>query len=72
MQDQIIKKIIHIFIAILITVLIATIIALLILKYNVEGEDNLPFELSKIMVISTAEGNDIEGEQTENKWNLKI
>ena len=72
MQDQIIKKIIHIFIAILITVLIATIIALLILKYNVEGEDNLPFELSKIMVISTAEGNDIEGEQTENKWNLKL
>ena len=65
-------KIIHIFIAILITVLIATIIALLILKYNVEGEDNLPFELSKIMVISTAEGNDIEGEQTENKWNLKL
>ena len=72
MQDQVIKKIIRIFTAILITILIATIIALLILKYNVEGEDNLPFELSKIMVISTAEGKDIQNEQTENKWNLKL
>ncbi len=72
MQDQIIKKIIRIFIAILITILIATIIALLILKYNVEGEDNLPFELSKIMVISTGEGTDIKEETSETKWNLKI
>jgi len=72
MQDQIIKKIIRIFIAILITILIATIIALLILKYNVEGEDNVPFELSKIMVISTGEGKDIQEEQSENKWNLEI
>lgn len=72
MQDQIIKKVIRIFIAIFITILIATIIALLILKYNVEGEDNMPFELSKIMVISTGEGRDITEEQTENKWNLEI
>lgn len=72
MQDQTIKKVIRIFVAIFITTLVATIIALLILKYNVEGEDNLPFELSKIMVISTAEGIDIQDEQTENKWNLKL
>ncbi len=73
MQDEIIKKIIHIFIAIFITVLIATIVALLILKYNVEGENNMAFELSKIMVISTAEGVDVsEIEPTDSKWNLKI
>lgn len=72
MYDKIIKKIIHIFIAIFITVLIATIIALLILKYNVEGEDSVPFELSKIMVISTAQGTELPNEQTESKWNLKI
>lgn len=72
MYDEIVKKIIHIFIIIFITVLIGTIIALLILKYNVEGEDSVPFELAKIMVISTAEGIDILDEQTENKWNLNI
>lgn len=72
MQDQIIKKIIRIFIVILITILLATIIALLILKYNVEGEDNMPFELSKIMVISTGEGIDIVNEESKDKWNLEI
>lgn len=66
MHDEIIKKIIHIFVTIFITVLMATLIALLILKYNVEGEDNMPFELSKIMVISTASGVDIDDIQLEN------
>ncbi len=72
MYDEIIRKIIHVFIIIFITILIATIIALLILKYNVEGEDNIPFEISKIMVISTAEGIDKLDESVEKKWNLRI
>lgn len=73
MNDEIIKKIIHIFIIIFITILVGTIIALLILKYNVEGENNMPFKLSKIMIISTAQGEEIN-EDTENqsKWNLEI
>lgn len=72
MYDEIIKKIIHIFIIIFITVLIVTIIALLILKYNVEGEDSVPFEISKLMLISTGEGIDILDEEVQNKWNLRI
>lgn len=40
------------------------------LKYNVEGEMNIPFNISKISIISTIEGNDIEDK--ENKWNLEI
>lgn len=40
------------------------------LKYVVEGENDLPFNISKISVISTIEGTDIEDEA--NKWNLKI
>lgn len=39
------------------------------LKYEVEGESNMPFELSQIVVVSTAEGREIEG---ENTWNLDI
>lgn len=72
MHDKIIKKIIKIFIITFITILIATIIALLILKYQVEGENNMPFELSKIMVISTAEGINDTREETQTKWNLNV
>lgn len=39
------------------------------LKYEVEGENNMPFELSQIIVVSTAEGRETEG---ENTWNLEI
>ena len=40
------------------------------LKYVVEVENDLPFNISKISVISTIEGTDIEDEK--NKWNLEI
>ena len=39
------------------------------LKYEVEGEGNMPFELSQLVVVSTAEGIDKEGEAT---WNFDI
>lgn len=40
------------------------------LKYNVEGETNLPFNLSKISIISSVEG--IDTEDDINKWNLDV
>jgi hypothetical protein len=49
-----------------------TLIALLILKYYVEGENNMPFEISKIMVISTAEGIDVSEGENSTKWNFNI
>lgn len=39
------------------------------LKYEVEGERNMPFELSQIIVVSTAEGIETDG---ENTWNLEL
>ena len=64
-----IKKVIYFFISIFIIALIAIIICLLILKYNVEGENNMPFELSQIVIISTAEGINTDG---ENTWNIDL
>ncbi len=65
-----IKKIIHFFIATFIITLVIIIICLLMLKYAVEGEDNMPFELSQLVVVSTAEGIDKgEGEST---WNFNL
>jgi len=64
-----IKKIIYFFITIFIISLIVIIVCLLMLKYEVEGENNMPFELSQLVVVSTAEGIDAEGEAT---WNFNV
>ena len=63
------KKVIYFFIAVFIIALIAIIIFLLMLKYEVEGEGNMPFEISQMVVVSTAEGIEKTG---ENNWNLDL
>ena len=64
------KKIIKFFIVVFVLTLVITVISLLMLKYAVEGEGNMPFELSQLIVVSTAEGIDTEGE--ENTWNFDL
>lgn len=39
------------------------------IKYEVEGDKNMPFNLSKIMIVSTAEGAESEG---KSKWNFNV
>ena len=70
-----IKKIIdrkefHIAIIGTIIVIIVFVAILIMLKYNEEGEKNLPFEISKISIVSSVEG--IDNEDAENKWNLSV
>lgn len=55
---------------IFIMLLILFVVGLLSLKYNVEGEANLPFDLSKISVISSVEGSNVD--DATNKWNLAV
>ena len=50
-------------------VIVITVISI-ILKYNVEGETNPPFQISKIMVISTLGGN--TKEDSNNKWDVNL
>lgn len=64
------KKIIKIGILAFILVLIIAIIGLIMLKYEVEGENNMPFNISKILVASTAEG--IQKEGSEYKWDFNL
>lgn len=64
------KRFIKKYIAIFVIAIIAITVISIIIKYQVEGESNLPFEISKIMVISTAGGN--EKENSENKWDLNL
>lgn len=60
----------HIIMVLLIIFSILFVVGVISLKYNVEGEGNLPFYISKISVISNVEGNDIE--DNANKWNLQV
>ena len=57
-------------IIIFVIVLIAIIVISIVVKYNVEGETNMPFQVSKIMVISTAIGN--QKENSESQWDLNL
>ena len=57
MEEKIkIKKAVKRSITLFIIVLILAIVGLVILRYNVEGEQNMPFNLSELTVISSAEG----------------
>ena len=65
------KKIVHICVILGIIVLILIIAGIIMIRYQVEGETNLPFELSKMIVVSTAESNEIEA-AADTKWNFSV
>ncbi len=69
MEKRLKTKIFRICLAIVGIVGIIFAIGMIILRYQVEGEENLPFNISKITIISTAEGIDQEG---EHRWNFKL
>ena len=64
------KKYFHIVMTIVMVVIILFILGVIILRYNVEGETNMPFQLSKISIISSSEGTDKETIHT--KWAFDI
>ena len=60
----------HICMIIVIIVVILFIVGMLVLRYSVEGETNMPFDLSKIVIISTQEG--IDDGQTNTRWSFDV
>lgn len=64
------KRTIHAFVLIFILIMIILIASLLMFRYHVEGETNLPFEIKKINVISTAESSLNQDE--EGIWHAEI
>lgn len=69
METEKIKQMIKMCIAISVLVIIFIIVGTIMIKYEVEGDKNMPFNLSKIMIVSTAEGVESEG---KNKWNFNV
>ena len=70
LQQIINTKQFHIIMVLFIIFAILFVVGVISLKYNVEGEGNLPFYISKISIISNVEGMD--DEDTTNKWNLQV
>lgn len=71
MNDPKVNKLILKSAYITVIILIIAVIALLILKYDVEGEKNMPFKLSNIIIKSSAEGYQ-EEENKNYKWDVEI
>lgn len=60
------NKFFHIIILVTIVAILLFIVGIVVLRYNVEGETNMPFHLSKISIISSSEGKDKES--VDSRW----
>lgn len=68
-----VRQMIKSWIAILVLIIIIVIVIVAMLKYEAEGETDMPYILSKISIISSAEGIPIQQEQEQaNRWNLNL
>lgn len=60
-------------IAISVLLVVIIVVILIIIQYQIEGEKNMPYQLSKITIISTAEGEqNTENPEENSKWNLSV
>lgn len=64
------KKYFHTSIIIIIIAIILFVLGVVTLRYHVEGETNMPFNLSRITIISSSEG--IDKEAGENRWAFDV
>lgn len=64
------KRIFNICMVCVIIIIIIFISMILMLNYNVNGESNMPFSVSKISIISTVNGQDVD--IIENRWALDV
>ena len=64
------KKIFHIIMIIVIVFVILCVAGILILRYQVEGELNMPFKITKISIVESVEGTENQG--SAEKWNLNV
>ena len=64
------KKSFHISMLIIIVAAILFGLGIVVLRYNVEGETNMPFSLNKVTIVSSVEGMDKDA--GENRWAFDI
>lgn len=64
------RKILNICIVCIIIIGIIFTAMMLILNYDENGETNMPFKISKISIVSTVNGQDVEN--SDAKWNINV
>lgn len=64
------KKIFHIIMIVIMVFVILCVAGILILRYQVEGESNMPFKITKISIVESVEG--MENQGSGEKWNLTV
>lgn len=64
------KKIFHVIMIIVIIFAILFVGGIMALRYQVEGEANVPFKITKISIVESVEGMANEG--ASEKWNLNV
>ena len=64
------KKALHVAVIMIIIVAILFTALMLILKYDEKGETNMPFEISKVAIISTTDGQNVD--DAEHLWNKTV
>ena len=62
------RKVLNICAVLVIIVAIVFIAMMFVLHYDVNGETNMPFSISKISIISTVDGQDVEN--NEYRWDI--
>lgn len=70
MYRNIKQRIFHSVIIAIIVIAILCVGGMFILKYQVEGESNMPFKISKISIIESVEGTETQG--AGEKWNFDV
>lgn len=66
------KKAFHLGVILFIIFVVLFVSGLIVIRYQVEGETNMPFNLSKITVVSVAEKVDKDEKVEGNRWNYSI
>lgn len=73
MNDKTKRKILKICFAIIIIISILFVTAIWLLKYNEEGETNIPFKISKIVIVSSTDGTQNNNfAETQNQWAIDV
>lgn len=70
MRQRFSKRAFHISMVVGIVIIIAFIALMMALKYDVDGETDMPFDVKKISVISTVDGQNVENSTA--KWDLNV
>lgn len=62
------RKIIELNLGVIVVVIAITVIAITMLKYNVEGEKDMPYVLKQMVIVSTANGINTPEERIQMEY----